>query len=214
MAKEIAADSTISVSLIRQIDVTERSITLPPSPPLTPSSEESDAPSPLFPTSRPKILRRVARSQPRLSRPRRPSEATINSVTRQKPLPQIPAPQPFSETRALKNDLCIGFPKRPRQQFDTKSHPSLETIASLPDGLHKTQIHLNRDMLPSIDWGAVNVKVGSQFGKCATYSDFLYSTTWTWPSAWASTISALVFLYGYSRYFFLSSCLIPHLPSV
>ncbi len=43
---------------------------------------------------------------------------------------------------------------------DNKSHPSLETIASLPDGLHKTRIPLNRDMVPGIDWGGISVKVG------------------------------------------------------
>lgn len=57
------------------------------------------------------------------------------------------------------NDMCIGFPKRPRQQSNKQSHPSLETIATLPDGLHKARIQLNKDMLPCIDWAGVSVKV-------------------------------------------------------
>ncbi|KDR80312.1 hypothetical protein GALMADRAFT_242672 [Galerina marginata CBS 339.88] len=151
LAKEIAADATISVSLIRQIVLTDQS-SLPPTPPLTPSSDESDT------FSRPKILRRVAKSQPRLSRFRRTSEGTI-SFTRDKPLPEIPIiTKSFSDTRTVQNDMCIGFPKRPRQQCDKQSHPSLETIAALPDGLHKTKIPLNKDILPCIDWAGVSVK--------------------------------------------------------
>ncbi|KAF9482332.1 hypothetical protein BDN70DRAFT_801784 [Pholiota conissans] len=158
MAKEIATDATISVSLIRQIIVTEQAPSLPPSPPLTPTSEDSDVPSPLLSTPRPKLLRRVARSQPRLSRTRRTSDSGITSVAREKPLPQIPISTSFSETRTIKRDLCIGFPKRPRQLCDSNNHPSLEMVAALPDGLHKTRIPLSKDMLPCIDWGGISVK--------------------------------------------------------
>jgi len=55
--------------------------------------------------------------------------------------------------------MCIGFPKRPRIQCDNQRHPSLETVAALPDGLHKTRISLDKDMIPSIDWAGVSVKV-------------------------------------------------------
>ncbi|PPQ73923.1 hypothetical protein CVT26_006549 [Gymnopilus dilepis] len=152
VAKEIAADASISVSLIRQVIVTEQNPTMPPSPPLTPSSDESDS------SSRPKLLRRVAKSHSRLTMPRRTSEGAI-SYPRDKPLPNIPTiSQSFSDTRTIHHDMCIGFPKRPRQQFDKEGHPSLETIANLPDGLHKTRIHLNKDMLPSVDWAGVSVK--------------------------------------------------------
>ncbi|KAF8966571.1 hypothetical protein BDZ97DRAFT_1657490 [Flammula alnicola] len=151
-AKEIAADATISVSLIRQIIVTDQT-SLPPSPPLTPTSEESDTAPPF----RPKLLRRVAKSQPRLSLPRRTSEGTLTFTRdRDKPLPQLPVSKSFSDTRTIKNDMCIGFPKRPRQQCDNQSHPSLELVAALPDGLHKTRLPLNKDMLPCIDWGGVS----------------------------------------------------------
>lgn len=163
MAKEIAADATISVSLTRQITITEKA-TLPPTPPLTPSSDESDTPNQSLPRST--LLRRVARSHSRLPRPRRTSEGTI-VISRDKPLPQIPDADPlpspttksFSDTKTIANDMCVGFPKRPRQIFDNQKHPSLETISALPDGLHKTKISLNKDMLPSIDWAGVSVKV-------------------------------------------------------
>ncbi|KAF9051352.1 hypothetical protein BJ165DRAFT_1340545 [Panaeolus papilionaceus] len=150
LAKEIAADATITVSLTRQTVINEQS-SLPPTPPLTPSSEDSDAPMP-------KLLRRVARSQPRL-RPRRTSEASVASATREKPLPQVPIIKTFSDTRTIHHNMCIGFPKRPRQQVDSnQKHPSLEAVAALPDGLMKTKIQLNRDMLPCIDWAGVSVK--------------------------------------------------------
>lgn len=160
LAKEIAADATVSVSLIRQVIVTEHNPSLPPTPPLTPSSDESDS------FSRPKLLRRVAKSHSRLTMPRRTSEGAI-SYPQDKPLPEIPTiSQSFSDTRTIHHDMCIGFPKRPRQQFDKEGHPSLETIANLPDGLHKTRIHLNKDMLPSIDWAGISVKVCSLLSTC------------------------------------------------
>ena len=66
----------------------------------------------------------------------------------------------LSDVRTIHNDMNIGFPKRPRQQLDSgKSHPSLEAIAALPDGLHKSRIPLNGDMLPCVDCGALSVKV-------------------------------------------------------
>ncbi|KIM47048.1 hypothetical protein M413DRAFT_268498 [Hebeloma cylindrosporum] len=148
LAKEIAADATICVSLVRQIVITNQT-SLPPTPPLTPSSDESEF------STRTRLLRRVGKSQPRL---RRTSEGSI-SITREKPLPEIPAiAKSYSDTRTIMNDMCIGFPKRPRQQSSKTSHPSLESIASIPDGLHKARIQLSKDMLPCIDWAGVSVK--------------------------------------------------------
>ncbi|KAF8155822.1 hypothetical protein B0H34DRAFT_798928 [Crassisporium funariophilum] len=148
LAKEIAADATISVSLIRQIVVSEQ-CSLPPTPPLTPTSEESEP-------QRSRLLYRVTRAQARRI-PRRISESAI-SFSRDKPLPQLPVQKTFSDSRTIHSDLCIGFPKRPRQQCDSKSHPSLEEVAALPDGLHKTRIQLSADMLPCIDWQGISVK--------------------------------------------------------
>ncbi|KAF9010008.1 hypothetical protein BDQ17DRAFT_1234754 [Cyathus striatus] len=149
LAKEIAADATISVSLVRQITLTEQ-LPLPPTPPLTPSSDESDS---FFPQR--KLLKRVAKTaQPRIIRPRRPSEVEV----REKPLPAIPTVKVYHDTRSLKNEMCIGFPKRPRQLCDGTSHPSLEAQNALPDGLHRSKIILSKDMLPCIDWAGISVK--------------------------------------------------------
>ncbi|TFK38120.1 hypothetical protein BDQ12DRAFT_121772 [Crucibulum laeve] len=149
LAKEIAADATISVSLLRQINISEQ-IPLPPTPPHTPSSEESDTP-------RTKLLKRV-RAQPRLVRPRRISETTSTELY-EKPLPALPMQTVFSDTHSLQNNMCIGFPKRPRLQMcDTGNHPTLESHASLPDGLHKARIPLDKEMLPCIDWSGISVK--------------------------------------------------------
>lgn len=141
------------MSLVRQITITDQT-SLPPTPPLTPSSDESEF------STRTRLLRRVAKSHTRHSRPRRTSEGAI-SITRDKPLPHIPTNvKSYSDRRTIMNDMCIGFPKRPRQQSNNQSHPSLETIATLPDGLHKASIRLQKDMLPCIDWAGVSVKVG------------------------------------------------------
>ncbi|RDB30650.1 hypothetical protein Hypma_005833 [Hypsizygus marmoreus] len=151
LAKEIAADATISVSLRRQVTVIEQ-ISPPPTPPHTPSSssEESDG-------TRHKLLKRVARSQVRLNRAAKALEDNLD--LRDKPLPRLPTQTVFTESLSLQNCICIGFPKRPRQQLgDGRSHPSLDSHASLPDGLHKAKIALQKDMLPCIDWAGVSVK--------------------------------------------------------
>ena len=165
MAKEIAADASVSVSLLRQISISDQTSFLP-TPPLTPSSDESESNFPSFPKG-PRILRRIARSQPRLSRTRKNSEGTTAAAgatapisSREKPLPEIPAAtKSFSNTRTIQNDISIGFPKRPRQLWDKEGHPSLETISALPDGLHKSKLSLQSDMLPCIDWAGISVKV-------------------------------------------------------
>ncbi|KAG5651835.1 hypothetical protein H0H81_007241 [Sphagnurus paluster] len=153
LAKEIAADATISVSLLRQVTVTEHGSSLP-TPPHTPpsSSEESDTPR------QSKLLRRVARSnQSRLSRAVKVLEEDPD--LRDKPLPRIPIQTVFTESSTLQNSICIGFPKRPRQQLvDIRGHPSLDSHAALPDGLHKSKISLHKEMLPCINWAGLSVK--------------------------------------------------------
>ncbi|KAF9568301.1 hypothetical protein CPC08DRAFT_679979 [Agrocybe pediades] len=163
MAKEVAADSSISVSLVRQISITDQATCLP-TPPLTPTSEESEPSFPSLPKG-PRILRRIAKSQPRLSRIRKNSGGTIPApvaASREKPLPEIPVALPmkaFSDMRPIKNDMSIGFPKRPRQVCDKEGgHPSLEIISALPDGLWKSKMPLRSDMLPSIEWAGISVK--------------------------------------------------------
>lgn len=149
LAKEIAADASISVSLIRQITVTEQA-GLPPTPPVTPSSDDLDSP-----TGRGKLLRKVTRSVHQRQRSAR-SDSSVDA--REKPLPELPT-QTFLETRTIRNDMCIGFQKRPRHQCDPGSHPSLDAQMSLPDGLYKAKIALNHGMVPCIDWYGLSVKV-------------------------------------------------------
>jgi hypothetical protein len=158
LAKEIAADATISVSLLRQVTVTEQS-SPPPTPPQTPSSSSEDSDVP-----RHKLLKRVARgSQSRLGSAARAMKGVDDtSDFREKPLPRLPTQTVFTESRTLQNSICIGFPKRPRQLgCDSRSHPSLDSHAALPDGLHKAKIALQKEMLPCIDWVGVSVKVCS-----------------------------------------------------
>ena len=42
----------------------------------------------------------------------------------EKPLPRLPTQTIFSETSTLLTSICIGFPKRPRQQCEGQKHPS------------------------------------------------------------------------------------------
>ncbi|KAJ7512755.1 hypothetical protein B0H11DRAFT_1787433 [Mycena galericulata] len=153
LAREIAADATVSISVFSQVTITEAA-TLPITPPHTPLSEESSSDSLPFKPSGTKLLRRVrSRTSPW-------SPQSLDDLKmRDKPLPRVPTQTVFSETQTIHTGICIGFPKRPRhQQSSTKVHPSLHAHQALPDGLHKAKIPLDRDMLPSIDWAGVSVK--------------------------------------------------------
>ena len=153
LAREIAADATIAISLLRQVTVLSR-----PSPLYSPnvasysaSSDDSDAP-PMTPKRR--LLRRRGKSSPSLA-----SDLKVHkAVPLDKPLP--PIPHGVSDTRSLQTDVCIGFPKRPRNRSASHHrHPSLEEHSALPDGLYKGKLRLEKTMLPSIDWAGLNVKV-------------------------------------------------------
>ena len=75
-----------------------------------------------------------------------------------KPLP--PIPHGISDTRSLQTDVCVGFPKRPRNRpASHERHPSIEAANALPDGLYKGKLKLEKNMLPSIDWAGLSVKV-------------------------------------------------------
>ncbi|KAF5345943.1 hypothetical protein D9758_011433 [Tetrapyrgos nigripes] len=149
LTREIASDATISVTLMRQITVTQPS-TFPPTPPQTPSSSSGcEESGPL--SSRGKLLNRVKNGP---WSPRTGSDENFD-----KPLPRLPMHSVFKEVRLLHTSICIGFPKRPRQHpRKGEKHPTLDTQTALPDGLHKAKFVLNNDMLPSIDWSGVSVK--------------------------------------------------------
>ncbi|CDO74586.1 hypothetical protein BN946_scf184583.g13 [Trametes cinnabarina] len=150
LAREIATDATISVSLLREVRIDAPSpLYSTPSPTSTPStsSDESEFP----PVASRRLLKRVVRSAP-------PSLAKARHPPKNKPLPQLPSPG-ISESRALHVDVCIGFPKRPRYRCEPhQNHPPLESHASLPDGLYKGKIQLEKHMLPAFDWAGLRVK--------------------------------------------------------
>ncbi|KIP07307.1 hypothetical protein PHLGIDRAFT_19214 [Phlebiopsis gigantea 11061_1 CR5-6] len=156
LAREIAADATIAISLLRQVTVLSR-----PSPLYSPnvayssaSSDDSDAP-PM--TTKRRLLRRRGKSSPSLVSDLKSGSRLYNAAPLNKPLP--PIPHGVSDTRSLQTDVCIGFPKRPRNPSTSHHrHPSLEEHSSLPDGLYKGKLRLEKTMLPSIDWAGLGVK--------------------------------------------------------
>ncbi|EED81396.1 predicted protein [Postia placenta Mad-698-R] len=149
LTHEILADATISVSLLRQIN-----IDMPPVSPSVSSASSSDEASSFILTHKTKLMKRVVNSAPPV-------------LSRRQPKP-VPPPRPerpevsldgFSETRSLYMDVYVGFPKRPRARLDPgQKHPPLTAHTLLPDGLYKAKMQLNRNMLPSIDWEDLNVK--------------------------------------------------------
>ncbi|KAJ6586430.1 hypothetical protein DFH09DRAFT_1028637 [Mycena vulgaris] len=148
LAREIATDATISISVLRQMTITEDSAVISTTPE-TLLNGLSEARSLRFKT---KVLKRIKSKSSLWSQ----SSMTIDPP--QKPLPSLPA-HCFSDTRIVYNGMCIGFPKRPRHQLnEQKEHPTLHAHRALPDGLHKGTITLNRNMLASIDWGGVSLK--------------------------------------------------------
>ncbi|KAG7094752.1 hypothetical protein E1B28_005568 [Marasmius oreades] len=156
LAKEIASDATISVTLVRKITVTEPH-PLPPTPPQTPSTNSDDSDS----SRGGKLLKRVARSRAGSISSWSPipkSPAQEEESEKEKPLPRLPMHAVFSDSQPLHTSICIGFPKRPRHQLGPEKHPTLDSQAALPDGLHKAKFLLIQGILPSIDWAGVSVK--------------------------------------------------------
>ncbi|KAJ8468336.1 hypothetical protein ONZ51_g9708 [Trametes cubensis] len=150
LAREIATDASISVSLLREVRIDAATpLYASPSPTSTPStsSDESEFP----PVASRRLLKRVVRSAPAsLAKGRHPPK--------DKPLPQLPTVG-FTDSRALHVDVCIGFPKRPRYRCEPhQRHPPLESHAALPDGLYKGKIQLEKHMLPTFDWVGLRVK--------------------------------------------------------
>lgn len=84
LAREIAADATICVSILRQVTVTE-SVSLPPSPPQTPSGSSEDSDS----SRGGKLLKRVVKT----TAPLMPSvpKAGLEALSRPEPSPLKPS---------------------------------------------------------------------------------------------------------------------------
>ncbi len=145
--------------------------------------------SPTLKDRRPRFMDRVARSAPPILSMFRlltvdpdtiydPHEA-LWVPEKPKPLPAIPseaqglrtAPTPdpdakdiygVSDLRTLHTDVSVGFPKRPRgPTVHPHSHPSLEVIRGLPDGLYKGHIPLQKGWFPSVHWKGLEIEVFS-----------------------------------------------------
>ncbi|KAG0691450.1 hypothetical protein DFH29DRAFT_792358, partial [Suillus ampliporus] len=154
LAREIAADATIAVSLVRKITIKPQ---LSPTPPdTTLLSDDSDGPTDPFLTSRTKRLKRAAKTTAHaVVRVPKTLEEPFSAAVRYKPLPELPQTS-FSETQTIKTQVYIGFPKRPRHPNDP-SNPKCQE--HLPDGLYKGKIRLSKDIIPGVDWPGVSVKV-------------------------------------------------------
>ncbi|KAF9787895.1 hypothetical protein BJ322DRAFT_1105935 [Thelephora terrestris] len=174
LCREIAADATIAVALLRKVTVNiERPCTIVSRPYSAPVAHQKGPPSAWTLGSnleevdpRPAatgILKRMVRcGPPRLMKSS--SYREIRSVSlMNKELPPLPPPSPssaatYTETKTLQTRMSIGFPKRPRNACAPDEHPSLAAHAALPDGLYKGTVHLDPHLLPSIDWAGLNVK--------------------------------------------------------
>lgn len=148
------------MTLLRQVTVLSRPSPLfSPSASSSSSSDDSDAP-PVTPKRR--LLRRVGKSAPTLS------SDPARAPPKDKPLP--PIPHGVSDTRSLQTDVCVGFPKRPRMRATMhRRHPSVEEHSGLPDGLYKGKLRLDKNMLPSIDWAGLGVKVSRRTSPCSQW---------------------------------------------
>jgi hypothetical protein len=179
LVHEVAADATISTSLVRVIHINGVPVELDQEP-LTPTS----AP----PVTRRRMGRRIGgsicdwfpRPNPKeglgrsLSAPVSPVDGPPHlrqrdhapsawsgkdrSPVRETAMPDSPvSPSTPSivDTRRLQTSMCVGFPRRPR-------HPPEADAASgeLPDGLHQGRLRLSKDMVPGVKWAGLRVKVG------------------------------------------------------
>jgi hypothetical protein len=149
LAREIAADATIAVSLVRKVTIRPQ---LPPtSLDTTQLSDDSDGPSSSLQSPRTKLQKRAPKTATTavVRVPKTPEEP-FSAAVRYKPLPELP--QAFSETHIVKTQVSVGFPKRPRHPNDPESQ------TYLPDGLYKGKFQLSKDMIPGVDWPGVSVK--------------------------------------------------------
>lgn len=151
LAKGIAADATISVSLVRTLTRIEK-VQPPPLPPGALVSDEDDI-------TKHNLLTRV-RNGCFLSRTSSTSTQGRGQspVEGENPLSRLPTRVVFSDTKILKNEICAGFPKRPCYPRNARKHPTLEEMAAFPDGLFRSNIPLKSGLLPSIDVGGLIVK--------------------------------------------------------
>ncbi|KAF8140949.1 hypothetical protein K438DRAFT_1785263 [Mycena galopus ATCC 62051] len=160
LAREIASDATIAVSLCSRVTITaDAAVALPivDTPPQTPLSTKSQAAeSPLTLQPGTKLFSRLSWW----------SQGGGGEDAKSQPLP-LPLPPPespaesrpvFSAVQTVQSSMCIGFTKRARHQQSGGSVSGQLPLPALPDGLHKSTIPLDQDIPPSINWGGVAVE--------------------------------------------------------
>ena len=157
LAAEIATDATISVSVLRQITITEPTV-LPPTPPDTPSDTESIRGS--FYRLRRAVTSPLRSRSGSIYEDWIGSQTSFSASSRDKPLPSPPSTQTLRESKVLFTSVSIGFPKRPKGKMEaSQKHPTLDEQDRLPDRLHRSKIQLKKQMLPCMDWTGLSVKV-------------------------------------------------------
>ncbi|TDL22765.1 hypothetical protein BD410DRAFT_788078 [Rickenella mellea] len=134
---------------------------------------------------RSRLLKRVVRSAPPIlsSFLVNRTDADVSDPhaglwTNEKPLPTVPVPplqlgfpapaayagsefatMSLSDSRTLHTDISVGFPKRPKgRTHSPNSHPSLESFKSLPDGLYKGSIPLQKGWFPTLQWHGLTIE--------------------------------------------------------
>lgn len=94
--------------------------------------------------------------------PLSPTQAQVDELGRTTTLTVSPVTSStrLTDSRTLHTDVSVGFPKRPKGRANSPgSHPSLETINTLPDGLYKGNIPLQRGWFPSVQWKGLSIEV-------------------------------------------------------
>ncbi|KAF7316195.1 hypothetical protein MIND_00137700 [Mycena indigotica] len=166
LAREIATDATISISVTSQFFWREEEQPSALDPTATMHSSDSRSSR-----MKRKVVKRMRsattfwsnrsvdldgdESLASSSMSESPQLKSLPSLT---PPPPPPKPSIYSDTQLVHKTMVIGFPKRPRHGSNGKAHPSLDAHRSLPDGLFKDKIPLKPDMLPSINWGGITLK--------------------------------------------------------
>ncbi|KAJ7264043.1 hypothetical protein B0H12DRAFT_272113 [Mycena haematopus] len=152
LAREIAGDATITVSVRSVVSVVEESQATTTGTESVLSDRSSDSRSSRLTAK----LFRGLQSKTSFSSFQ---ASSYSHSTQSKPLPRLPSRTIFSDTQTVYSGMSIGFPKRPRHSSSSsKARPSLDEVRSIPDGLYKDKIPLGRDILTSFNWGGISVK--------------------------------------------------------
>lgn len=159
LAREIAIDSIISISVVREVTISDAP-SLPPTPPRTPSPTRNDhdatsLASPLHKSRSRRVLRRLTQSAPLNAQSNKSTTDLSNTTTSKGARRRL---EPSFETRSIYSDIRTGFPKRARRRDDLA-----RDARRLPDGLYKSHVLLSDDILPSVSWAGTSIRVSFFF---------------------------------------------------